>query len=65
VPEAHIHLPRDDLGYAARFGLQVLRKRGMVDVDRGQIRVVAGQEEMVAYYARSIAHLFADAARAD
>jgi glycerol-3-phosphate O-acyltransferase len=63
VPEAHIHLPRDDLGYAARFGLQVLRKRGMVDVDGGQIRVVAGQEEMVAYYARSIAHLFADAAR--
>jgi hypothetical protein len=35
----------------------------MVDVDGGQIRVVAGQEEMVAYYARSIAHLFADAAR--
>ncbi|MGX0902645.1 glycerol-3-phosphate O-acyltransferase [Roseovarius sp. MBR-79] len=65
VPEAHIHLPRDDLGYAARFGLQVLRKRGMVDVDGGQIRVVEGQEEMVAYYARSIAHLFADAARTD
>jgi glycerol-3-phosphate O-acyltransferase len=65
LPEAHIHLPRDDLGYAARFGLQVLRKRGMVQADGGQIRVVAGQEDMVAYYARSIAHLFAGAARTD
>ncbi|MBE0452844.1 MAG: 1-acyl-sn-glycerol-3-phosphate acyltransferase [Roseovarius sp.] len=63
LPHAHIHLPRDDLGYAARFGLQVLRKRGLVEERDRQMRIVVGQEAMVAYYARSIAHLFAAAAK--
>ncbi|WP_210877936.1 1-acyl-sn-glycerol-3-phosphate acyltransferase [Roseovarius autotrophicus] len=63
LPHAHIHLPRDDLGYAARFGLQVLRKRGLVEEHDRQMRIVVGQEAMVAYYARSIAHLFAAAAK--
>lgn len=63
LPHAHTHLPRDDLGYAARFGLRVLRKRGMVEESGAQVRSVAGQEAMVAYYANSIAHFFADAAK--
>jgi glycerol-3-phosphate O-acyltransferase len=35
----------------------------MVAAQDGQVRIVAGEEAMVAYYANSIAHLFADAAR--
>jgi len=62
LPEAHIHLPRDDPGNAARRGLQLMCGRGLVEERGGQIRIVAGREAMVTYYARSIAHLFADAA---
>lgn len=58
VPRAHVHLPRKDLGYAARFGIQVLRKRGMIEERHGAFVITEAERPVVAYYAASIDHLF-------
>lgn len=62
LPGANACLPQGDCREAAQAGLRMLCARGLVAQERGQVRIVPGQEEMVAFYARSIAHLFADAA---
>jgi glycerol-3-phosphate O-acyltransferase len=63
VPRAHVHLPRKDLGYAARFGIQVLRKRGMIEERQGAFVITEAERPVVAYYAASIDHLFRGCSR--
>ncbi|EAQ24316.1 1-acyl-sn-glycerol-3-phosphate acyltransferase [Roseovarius sp. 217] len=58
APRAHVHLPRKDLCHAARFGIQVLRKRGMIEEHNGAFEVTEAERAVVAYYAASIDHLF-------
>jgi glycerol-3-phosphate O-acyltransferase len=58
APRAHLHLPRDDLAYAIRFGITVLRKRGMIEERRGAFSVIEAERPLLTYYAASIAHLF-------
>ncbi|GAW35382.1 glycerol-3-phosphate acyltransferase [Roseovarius sp. A-2] len=58
APRAHLHLPRDDLEYAIRFGLTVLRKRGMIREHHGAFVVNETERPLLTYYASSIAHLF-------
>lgn len=58
APRAHVYLPRNDLGYAARFGIQVLRSRGMIEERNGAFVVCEAERAVVAYYAASIDHLF-------
>lgn len=62
-PHARVHLACEAPEQVVGFGLGLLSLRGMVAAQDGQVRIVAGEEAMVAYYANSIAHLFADAAR--
>ncbi len=57
---AYLHLPRGDIGYAARFGLAVLLKREMVKEVDGLLSVVEQERPIVEFYAASIAHLFRD-----
>lgn len=54
---AHVHMPRDSIGYAAENGLQHLVARRIVTREGGQYSISAGQAPVVAYYAASIAHL--------
>ncbi|ARE83310.1 Glycerol-3-phosphate 1-O-acyltransferase [Roseovarius sp. EC-HK134] len=63
VPRAHVHLPRKDLGYAARFGIQVLRERGMIEERQGAFVITEAERPVVAYYAASIDHLFCGRSR--
>jgi glycerol-3-phosphate O-acyltransferase len=58
APRAYLHLPRDDLGYAVRFGITVLRKRGMITERHGAFVVNEAERPLLSYYASSIAHLF-------
>ncbi|KNX43229.1 Glycerol-3-phosphate acyltransferase [Roseovarius tolerans] len=58
APRAHLHLPRDDLEYAIRFGITVLRKRGMIEEHHGAFVVNETERPLLTYYASSIAHLF-------
>ncbi len=54
---AYVHLPRDDIGYAAEIALKHLSERRILRVDNQ--RVYADQDQLAAlrYYANSIAHL--------
>ena len=63
APRAHLHLPRDDLGYAIRFGITVLRKRGMIEEHHGAFAVTEAERPLLTYYAASIAHLFRSCSR--
>jgi len=57
MPGAHVHLPRGDVACAVEVGLRNLRKRRML-VETGEgIAVAEADRPVVAYYARSIAHL--------
>jgi glycerol-3-phosphate O-acyltransferase len=58
APRAHLHLPRADLEYAIRFGITVLRKRGMIEEHHGAFVVNETERPLLTYYASSIAHLF-------
>jgi glycerol-3-phosphate O-acyltransferase len=58
APRAHLHLPRQDLAYAIRFGITVLRKRGMIVERHGAFCVNEAERPLLRYYAASIAHLF-------
>ena len=58
APSAYLHLPRDDMGYAVRFGITVLRKRGMIAERHGAFVVNEAERPLLSYYAASIAHLF-------
>ena len=58
APSAYLHLPRDDMGYAVRFGITVLRKRGMIAEHHGAFVINEAERPLLSYYAASIAHLF-------
>jgi glycerol-3-phosphate O-acyltransferase len=58
LPNAHVHLPRDDKSYATEVGLRNLIKRKLVENNDGQISVIEDERPVVAYYAASIGHLF-------
>ncbi|MEO3414350.1 1-acyl-sn-glycerol-3-phosphate acyltransferase [Roseovarius sp. CAU 1744] len=58
LPQAHIHMPRDDEEYAVDVGLRNLVKRGMVIEDQGHLTLAEHERPIVAYYAASIEHLF-------
>ena len=58
LPRAHVHLPRGDLHYAVEVALRNLRKRQLILEDGGKISVSPEESDILAYYARSIAHLF-------
>jgi glycerol-3-phosphate O-acyltransferase len=60
LPNAHVHIPRDDKAYAIDVGLRNLIERKLVVEDEGQISVVEAERPVVAYYAASIAHLVKD-----
>ena len=57
LPEAHVHLPRDDTAYAVDVGLRNLRKRKMLVESPEGITINEADRPVVAYYANSIAHL--------
>jgi glycerol-3-phosphate O-acyltransferase len=62
APRAHLHLSRDDPGYAIRAGISLLRERGLIGERHGAFVVKDAERPLLGYYAASIAHLFADAA---
>ncbi|MEQ9241523.1 1-acyl-sn-glycerol-3-phosphate acyltransferase [Roseovarius indicus] len=57
LPGTWMQLPRDDTAYAVEVGLRNLRKRGMLVEDDQGITVNEDDRPVVAYYAKSIAHL--------
>ena len=58
---AHVHVPRRDRDYAVTAGLRMLVSRHLVDEDAaGFFRIAKGEERVIAYYANSIAHHFAE-----
>ena len=57
LPGTQMHLPRDDTAYAVEVGLRNLRKRGMLVESDAGIAVNEEDRPVVAYYAKSIAHL--------
>ena len=58
LPEAHLHMPRQDVGYMVEVGLRMLTQRHLVDEAGGFIVVEPEQRGLLDFYAASIAHLF-------
>lgn len=52
---SHVHLPRNNRDYAVEVGLRMLTERGAVVENDGRFEIA--EPELVAFYARSIAHL--------
>lgn len=61
LPDAHVHLPRDNRDYAVEVGLRQLLGRGALREEAG--RFVANPDEMplLTFYAASISHLMPSA----
>jgi glycerol-3-phosphate O-acyltransferase len=57
LPEAHIHLPRDDQTYAAEVGLRNLLERRILTLEDDTYRVNPDDIDLLTYYANSITHL--------
>lgn len=57
LPNAHIHLPRDDRHYAIEVGLRLLVDRRIVVERDGRFGPGTERQELLTYYAASIAHL--------
>lgn len=53
----HLHVPRSDFDYAVEVGLRMLIRRYIVVETEGQYLVAKGEENTLAFYANSIAHL--------
>ena len=58
LPNAHVHIPRDDQSYAVEVGLRNLRRRRIAIEQNGLYSVSQTDAPIMAYYAASIAHLF-------
>lgn len=58
LPRAHLHRPQGDPENGARFGLQILRDRGLIEDRGGDIAPAEAERPVLEYYAASIAHLF-------
>ncbi len=57
IDTTHVHLPRDNRDYAVEVGLRALTERGLVSESGEGFAVNPNEEEVVAFYARSISHL--------
>lgn len=57
LPEAHIHMPRDDQVYAAEVGLRNLVERKILSVKGGEYVANPDHSDLLLYYASSIRHL--------
>jgi glycerol-3-phosphate O-acyltransferase len=57
---ARVYVPRRDLDYAVAVGLRTLTLRRLVAEEEGLFRAAPGEEAVLRYYARSIAHLLPD-----
>ena len=57
LEKAHVYIPRQDLDYAVRVGLRMLRLRHLVDARDGNFTVKEEELPLLRYYANSIAHL--------
>jgi glycerol-3-phosphate O-acyltransferase len=60
VPQAHVHLPRDNRDYAAEVGIRNLLERKIIQESDGKYRVAPDQVKTCQYYANSIRHLVQD-----
>ncbi|MDU8909866.1 1-acyl-sn-glycerol-3-phosphate acyltransferase [Aestuariicoccus sp. MJ-SS9] len=58
LPDAHMHLPRRNRDYAVEVGLRALTERGIVTEEEGVFSIDPAQQDVAAFYARSIRHLF-------
>src|SRR5688572_5132948 len=58
LEKAHVYIPRQDLDYALRVGLRMLRLRHLVEARDGHFTVKEEELPLLRYYANSIAHLF-------
>jgi len=58
LPNAHVHIPRDDQSYAVEVGLRNLRRRRIALETDGQFAVSPEDAPIMAFYAASISHLF-------
>ena len=58
LPHRDMCLPRADMAHAVESGLRTLLRRGLVSETDGVIAPVGEHEAILAFYARSIAHLF-------
>jgi len=56
VPDAHVHLPRDNIGYATEVGLRQLRLRRLISERDGKVFLVSDGRPVLQFYANSIAH---------
>jgi len=57
VPEAHVHVPREDRSYAVEVGLRNMIERRMIDEVEGLYMINESKADTVHYYANSIRHL--------
>ncbi len=55
--QAHVHMPRDDLGYAVEVGLRLLLLRKLVREKDGRYLINPPDRPVLQFYANSIAHL--------
>ena len=58
LPQAHLHMPRQDTGYMIDVGLRMLILRRLVRDEGGLLQINPAERDVVAFYAASIAHLF-------
>lgn len=56
-PRAHVHLPRNDHGYAVETGLRMLTERGFAQEKEGVFVLTSQGQPVARYYANSIDHL--------
>jgi len=57
VPQAHIHMPRDNRDYAVEVGLRQLVEHGVLLENGGRYGANPAQMDLMHYYANSIRHL--------
>jgi glycerol-3-phosphate O-acyltransferase len=57
LPEAHLHMPRQDTGYLVEVGLRMLILRHLVQERDGLLQIVPTERPLLEFYAASIAHL--------
>ncbi len=57
IPDAHVHLPRNNRGYAVEVATRQLVRRGILALQDDVFHPVAEQNDVLEYYANSIRHL--------
>ncbi len=65
LPQAHIHLPRDDRAYTAEVGLRNMIERRILTLKGDKYTANAENSELLDFYANSIRHLMTSEAPDD